>query len=91
MVLGFLAVDNFDFTRKIVKKNWVKKLVKMLGFCQRIEFSSRFKWDDPEPIPESHYAALTIKLDCKIRKRGQPAIVKWYKNDQEITDKSNRT
>ena len=23
-VLDFLAVDNFDFTRKFVKKNWVK-------------------------------------------------------------------
>ena len=31
MVLGFLADDNFDFTRKIVKKNLGEKLVKMLG------------------------------------------------------------
>ena len=29
-----LAVDNFDFTRKIVKKFLVEKLVKMLGFCE---------------------------------------------------------
>ena len=29
MVLDFLAVDNFDFTRKIVKKNLGEKLVKM--------------------------------------------------------------
>ena len=34
VVLDFLAVDNFDFTRKIVKKILVEKLVKMLGFCQ---------------------------------------------------------
>ena len=34
VVLGLLAVDNFDFTRKIVKKNLEEKLVKMLGFCQ---------------------------------------------------------
>ena len=34
VVLDFLAVDNFDFTRKIVKKNLGEKLVKMLGFCQ---------------------------------------------------------
>ena len=27
MVLDFLAVDNFDFTRNIVKKFWVKILV----------------------------------------------------------------
>ena len=32
-VLDFLAVDNFDFTRKIVKKILGEKLVKMLGIC----------------------------------------------------------
>ena len=37
LVLGFLAVNNFDFTRKIVKKNLGEKLVKMLGFI-KIEF-----------------------------------------------------
>ena len=31
-VLNFLAVDNFDFTRKIVKKNLSEKVVKMLWF-----------------------------------------------------------
>ena len=31
--LDFLAVDNFDFMRKIVKKNLGEKLVKMLGIC----------------------------------------------------------
>ena len=34
VVLDFLAVDNFDFTRKIVKKILGEKLVKILGFCQ---------------------------------------------------------
>ena len=34
VVLEFLAADNFDFTRKIVKKNLDEKLVKMLGYCQ---------------------------------------------------------
>ena len=34
VVLDFLAVDNFDFTRKIVKNILGEKLVKMLGFCQ---------------------------------------------------------
>ena len=37
MVFDFLAVDNFDFTRKIVKKNLGEKLVKMLGVV-KIEF-----------------------------------------------------
>jgi len=32
--LDFLAVDNFDFTRKIVKKILGEKLVEMLGSCQ---------------------------------------------------------
>ena len=33
VVLDILAVDNFDFTRKIVKKKKLgEKLVKMLGF-----------------------------------------------------------
>ena len=32
VVLDFLAVDNFDFMRKIVKKNLGEKLVKMLWF-----------------------------------------------------------
>ena len=34
MILDFLAVDYFDFTRKIVKKNLGEKLVKMLGSSQ---------------------------------------------------------
>ena len=38
VVLDFLAVDNFDFTRKIVKKILGEKLVKMLGFFVKIEF-----------------------------------------------------
>ena len=32
MVLDSLAVDKSDFTRKIAKKNFDEKLVKMLGF-----------------------------------------------------------
>ena len=34
VVLDFLAVDNFDLTRKVVKKLLGEKLVKLLGFCQ---------------------------------------------------------
>jgi len=32
-VLDFLAVDNFDFTRKIVKKYLGEKLMKMFGLA----------------------------------------------------------
>ena len=32
-VLEFLAVDNFDFTRKLSKKILGEKLVKMMGIC----------------------------------------------------------
>ena len=38
VVLDFLAIDNFDFTRKIVKKIWGEKLVKMLGFLSKFNF-----------------------------------------------------
>ena len=34
VVLDFLPVDNFDFTRKIVIKDLGEKLVKALGVCQ---------------------------------------------------------
>ena len=42
VVLDFLAVDNFDFTRRIVKKNLGEKLVKMLEFCQNWIFGQKF-------------------------------------------------
>ena len=42
VVLDFLAVDNFDFTRKIVKKIFDEKLVKMLGFFQNWIFGQKF-------------------------------------------------
>ena len=46
MVLDFLAVDNFDFTRKIVKKILGEKLVKMLGFCQNWIFGQKFEFSN---------------------------------------------
>ena len=39
LVLDFLAVDNFDFTRKIVKKNWMEKLWNWI-FGQKFDFSN---------------------------------------------------
>ena len=42
MVLDYLAVDNFDFTRKIVKKNLDEKnrenvmVLSKLNFCTKI-------------------------------------------------------
>ena len=43
VILDFLAVDNFDFTRKIVKKKFLgEKLVKMLEFCQNWIFGQKF-------------------------------------------------
>ena len=41
VVLDSLAVDNFDFTRKISKKKFGEKLVKMLGFCQNWIFGQK--------------------------------------------------
>ena len=37
VVLDFLGIDDFDFTRKMVKKI-DEKLVKMLGFWQKNDF-----------------------------------------------------
>ena len=42
VVLDFLAVDNFDFTRKIVKKKIGWKTREMLGFCQNRIFGQKF-------------------------------------------------
>ena len=47
VVLDFLDVDNFDFTRKIAKKKFAEKLVKMLGFCQNwIIFGQKFDFSN---------------------------------------------
>ena len=55
MVLDFLAVDNFDFTRKIVKKNLGEKLVKMLGFRQIWIFGQKFDFSNSVLIKEKTY------------------------------------
>ena len=46
MGLEFLAFDNFDFTRKIVKKKLSKKLVKMFGVCQNWIFGQKFDFSN---------------------------------------------
>ena len=46
VVLDFLAIDNFDFTRKIVKKFLGEKLVKMLGFCQNWIFGQKIDFSN---------------------------------------------
>ena len=47
-----LAVNNFDFTRKIVK-NFGEKLVKMLGVCRNWIFGQKF--DFSNSVPEEHF------------------------------------
>ena len=46
MVLDILAVDNFDFTRKIVKKILGEKLVKMVRLCQNWIFRQKFDFSN---------------------------------------------
>ena len=41
-----LAVDNFDFTRKIVKNILDEKLLKMLGVCQNWIFGQKFDFSN---------------------------------------------
>ena len=58
MVLDFLAVDNFDFTRKIVKKKLGEKLVKMLGFCQKWIFGQKFDFSNSVQIIWQFYGMI---------------------------------
>ena len=53
VVWDFLAVDNFDFTRKIVKKIMGEKLATMLGFCQNWIF-----WTKNEDFEQCDFVAL---------------------------------
>ena len=46
MILDFLAIDNFDFTRKIVQKDLGEKLMKMLGVCQNWIFGQKFDFSN---------------------------------------------
>ena len=46
LVLDFLAVDNFDFTRKIVKKILGLKLVKLLEPYQNWIFGQKFDFSN---------------------------------------------
>ena len=46
MILDFLAVDNFDYTIKIIKKKFGETLVKMLGFCRNWIFGQKFDFSN---------------------------------------------
>ena len=69
VVLDFLAVDNFDFTRKIVKKNFGEKLVKMLGFCQNWIFGQKFDFSNSVLGSVFSYCRndrLVTKVTCEL-------------------------
>ena len=55
VVLDFLAVDNFDFTRKVLKKILDEKLVKMLGFCQNWIFGQKFDFSNSVQVYSSFF------------------------------------
>ena len=46
VVFDFLPLDNFNFTRKIVKKKFGEKLVKMLWFCQNWIFGQKLDFSN---------------------------------------------
>ena len=62
MVLDFLAVDNFDFTRKNVQKIFGEKLVKMFGFCQNWIFGEKFDFLNSVSYIHSSLASLGLLL-----------------------------
>ena len=70
VVLDFLALDNFDFTRKIVKKKLGEKLVKMLGFCQ--------SWIlDSTPPKHWHYICLLFFRIKIVKRLGLKIAIHW--------------
>ena len=74
MVLDFLAVDNFDFTRKIVKNNLAQKLVKMLGFCQNWIFGQKLDFLNSVSSRRDHRIVESLELNWG-KKRDWPHIV----------------
>ena len=70
--MEFLAVGNFDFTRKIVKKILGEKLVKMLEFCQNLIFGQKFDFSN------SVYRWMIIS--CFISSPSSPALLQQISN-----------
>ena len=67
VVLDFLAVDNFDFMRKIVKKILGEKLVKMKGFCQNWIFGQKFDFSNSVQETKNEFSKLqNIAYDDKL-------------------------
>ena len=68
VVLDFLAVDNFDFTRKIAKKILCEKLVKMLGLCQNWIFGQKFDFlNSVPPVIFIFFNMCFFQLKCQQR------------------------
>ena len=62
VVLDFLAVDNFDFTRKIVKKNFADKTRENVGVLSKLNFWTKI-WQNPNIFTSfSPVTFLTIIL-----------------------------
>ena len=68
--LDFLAVDNLDFTRKIVKKIWVKNLWKCWGVCQNWIFGQKLDFSNSVLCKKNILQAFpTLYLQtCQIRR-----------------------
>ena len=70
VVLDFLAIDNFDFTRNIVKKIRGEKLVKCWVFFVIIEFlDKKFDFSNSEGCISMHEIAFETKVFCRNIKR----------------------
>ena len=70
VVFDFLAVDNFDFTRKIVKKSLGEKLVKMLEFCQNWLFGQKIDFSNSEERKDSDELTPFVKICIELRING---------------------
>ena len=67
MVLDFLAVDKFDFTRKIAKKNFSEKLVKMWSFVKIDFFDKNLTFRIVVTILRAKRALFTFNFRAKNR------------------------
>ena len=86
VVLVFLAVDNFDFTRKIVKKIVGEKLVKLLGFCQYWIFGQKF--DFYNSVRQATFAILccsrVLKFSSKKKKKKAIAKISYFAKLEKV-------
>ena len=78
-VWDFLAVDNFDFTRKMSKKNLGEKLVKQLGICTFYLLTTLISRENCKVLSKLNFLdkSLTFRIMCR---------TEWNKRKKVLND-----